>query len=102
MFTLCSLSYLIVTLSNGYVLCFNLYTNALAKTDQQNETAKLQIVRLSQVFKSGSIVDSVSMPDPEVILLTSDSQSFILSVDSSPKSGNFNDLLVVPMRHRAA
>ena len=31
---MCGLSYLIVTLSNGYVLCFNLYTNALAKTDQ--------------------------------------------------------------------
>ena len=41
------------------------------------------------------------MPDPEIVLLTSDSQSFILSVDTSPKSGHFNDLLVVPMRQRA-
>ena len=38
-----------------------------------DETAKMQIVRLSQVFKSGSIVESVSMPDPDIILLTSDS-----------------------------
>ena len=43
-FTLCGFSYLIVTLSNGYVLCFNLYTNALAKTtssDQLTDSAKL-------------------------------------------------------------
>ena len=41
------------------------------------------------------------MPHPDVILLTSDSQSYLLSVDLSPKSGHFNDLLVVPMRKRA-
>ena len=74
MFNLQRLSYLIVTLSNGYVLCFNLYTNALTKAaSTADETAKMQIVRLSQVFKSGSIVESVSMPDPDIILLTSDS-----------------------------
>ena len=39
-FTLVGLSYLIVTLSNGYVLCFNLYPNAAKAT-------QAQIVRLS-------------------------------------------------------
>lgn len=94
-----------MTLSNGYVLCFNLYTNALTKTqassEQTTETTRLQVVRLSQVFKSGNIVESVSMPDPDVVLLTSDSQSHLISVDTSAKSGNFNDLLVVPLRQRA-
>ena len=47
---------------------------------------------------NGNIVESVSMPHPNAVLLTSDSQSFILSVDSSPKSGHFNDILVVPIR----
>jgi len=31
-------------------------------------------------------------------LITSDSQSFILSVEQSPKSSHFNDLIVVPLR----
>ena len=36
-FTLVGLSYLIVTLSNGYVLCFNLYPNALKATSSSSE-----------------------------------------------------------------
>ena len=99
-FNLDGLSYLVVTLSNGYVLCFNLYPNALKASSAVigSGEATVQIVRLSQVFKSGNIVESVSMPHPNAVLLTSDSQSFILSVDSSPKSGHFNDILVVPIR----
>lgn len=97
-FTIRELSFLIVTLSNGYVLCFNLYPNALKSAAN---SADVQIVRLSQVFKCGNIVDNVSMPHPDAILLTSDSESFMLTVDTSPKSNNFNDLLVIPIRQRA-
>ena len=59
-------------------------------------------MRLSQVFKCGNIAESVTMPHPSAILLTSDSSSFLLSVDTSQKSGKFNDILVVPLRQRVS
>ena len=74
-FSLFGNSYLIVALSNGYVLGFNLYPDAV-----QSGT-ELQIVRLSTVFKCGNIVEVVNQPHKDAILLTSDSGSFLLSVD---------------------
>ena len=59
-FELNGLSYLIVTLSNGFVLCFNLYVNALKSTNSQFTGDSVQIVRLSQVFKCGNIIESIS------------------------------------------
>ena len=99
-FTLAGSPYLIVTLSNGYVLGLNLYPNAL-KAPTANST-ELQIVRLSTVFKCGNIVEVISKLHEDAILLTSDSASFILSVDKSPKSGHFNDLIVLPLRDTRA
>ena len=61
----------------------------------------MQIVRLSQAFQAGSIVETVMKPQEDAVLLTSDSKSYILSVDYSAKSGHFKDLIVVPMRQRA-
>ena len=58
-------------------------------------------MRLSQVFRAGSIVEQVSKPHDEAVLLTSDTHSFMLSVDQSLKSGHFNDLIVVPIQTRA-
>lgn len=98
-FSLAGHSYLIVTLSNGYLLCFNLYLNALKATSASSE---VQIVRLTQVFKCGNIVELITKPHPDAILITSDSQSFILSTEKSPKSGHFNDLIVVPLKHLRA
>ena len=61
-FELNGLSYLIVTLSNGFVLCFNLYVNALKSTQATSQFTgdSVQIVRLSQVFKCGNIIESIS------------------------------------------
>ena len=78
------LDYLLVGLSNGYVICFNLYTS-------QNS------VRLCQVFKSGNIVSSIGMPSPDSVLVTSDQNSFLLSVDASSR---MDDLVVVSCKDR--
>lgn len=76
--TLAGSTYLIVTLSNGYVLGLNFYPNALQAPASSTE---VQIVRLSTVFKCGNIVEVITKPHKDAILLTSDSASFILSVD---------------------
>ena len=56
-----------------------------------------KVLQLNQVFKSGNIVSSISMPDQNSILVTSDQNSYILSVD---KTSRMNDLLVVGIKER--
>ena len=46
-------------------------------------------------------METVCSPHEDAVLLTSDKQSFVLSVDTSRSSGHFNDVIVVPMRERA-
>ena len=49
------------------------------------------------MFKSGNIVSSISMPSPDSVLVTSDQNSYLLSVDTSSR---MNDLVVVGCKDR--
>jgi hypothetical protein len=91
---------MLVGLSNGYLICFNLYLQLLnSKANLSQDDLKHALVRLSNVFKVGNVFDSIRACTDDLIQLSSDKGVFLLSQDSQKP---LKDLKITRVEHSAA